>query len=109
MALEMVKVVFDVFDTKYGLTRILPFILGPTLALISPVLCGVCADDHFMGISGERPGGRERPSKFAEIDVAEMEHHDGITYDNDLEPVTVFSPTRAGWKQGKTSTYESDR
>ena len=37
-------------------------------------------------------------ANYVEIEVAEMEH-DGITYDDDLEP--VLSPTRVGWKGGK--------
>ena len=90
MALEMVKVVFDVFDTKYGLTRLflglhLPSSL-PSFAAFAPMITLWESPENVLA-------GGERPSKFAEIDVAEMEHHDGITYDNDLEP--VLFPTRA--------------
>ena len=101
MALEEGKVVFDIFDslvTKYGLTR-MPFSLEPTLEAISPVLR---AADHFYRHLRRTPrlenDSGNGLANYIEIEVAEMEH-DGITYDDDLEP--VLSPTRAGWKRGK--------
>ena len=101
MALEDGKVVFNIFDsfvTKYGLTR-MPFSLEPTLEAISPVLR---AADHFYWHLRRTAGVENDTGKgladFVEIEVAEMEH-DGITYDDDFEP--VLSPTTAGWKRGK--------
>ena len=101
LALEDGKVVFDIFDplvTKYGLTR-MPFSLEFSLEAITPVLR---AADHFYWHLRRTPGVESDNEKgladFVEIEVAEMEH-DGISYDNDLEP--VFSPTEAGWKRGK--------
>ena len=100
MALEDGKVIFDIFDprvTKYGLTR-MPFSLEPTLEAISPVLR---AADNFYWHLRRTPRVENDTEKglanYVEIEVAEMER-DGITYDNDLEPV---SPTRTGWKRGK--------
>ena len=98
MALEHGKVVFDIFDTvvtKYGFTR-MPFCLEPTLEAISPVLR---AADHFYWHLRRTPGAEDDIiAKFIEVEAAEMEH-DGISYDDDLEP--VLSPTEAGWKHGK--------
>ena len=108
MALEDGKVVFDILDslvTKYGLTR-MPFSLEPTLEAISPVLR---AADHFYWHLRRRPGVENDTEKgladFVEIEVAEMEH-DGITYDDNLEP--VLSPTGAGWKRGKDFDLQID-
>ena len=101
MALEDGKVVFDIFDslvTKYGLTR-MPFSLEPTFEVIAPVLR---AADHFYWHLRRTPrleNDTERGiANFVEIEMAELKH-DGITYDDDLEP--VLSPTIAGWNQGK--------
>ena len=100
MALEDGKVIFDIFDplvTKYGLTR-MPFSLEPTLEAISSVLR---AADNFYWHLRRTPRVENDTEKglanYVEIEVAEIER-DGITYDNDLEPV---SPTRTGWKRGK--------
>ena len=101
MALEDGKVVFDIFDplvTKYGLTR-MPFSLEFTLEAITPVLR---AADHFYWHLRRTPKVENDTEKgladFVEIEVAEMEH-DGISYDDDLDP--VLSPTADGWKGGK--------
>ena len=101
MALEDGKVVFDIFDplvTKYGLTR-MPFSLEPTLGVISPV---IHAADHFYLHLRRTPRSENDTERgiadFVEIEVAELEH-DGITYDDNYEP--VLSPTSVGWKHGK--------
>ena len=101
MALEDGQVVFDIFDplvTKYGLTR-MPFSLEFTLEAITPVLR---AADHFYWHLRRTPKVENDTEKgladFVEIEVAEMEH-DGISYDDDLDP--VLSPTADGWKGGK--------
>ena len=102
MALEGGKVVFNIFDplvTKYGLTRMPVPSFEPTLQTISLILR---AADHFYLHLRRTPKVENDTEKglanFVEVEVAEMEH-DGITYDDDLEP--VLSATRAGWKRGK--------
>ena len=106
MALEDGKVVFDVLDplvTKSGLTR-MPFSIEATLEAITPVLR---AADHFYWHLRRTPEVKSDTEKglanYIEIEVAEMEH-DGISYDDDLEP--VLSPTEAGWKRGKDFDLE---
>ena len=101
MALEGGKVVFNIFDssvTRYGLTR-MPFSLEPTPEAISPVLR---AAYHFYWHLRRTPRVENDTEKglanFVEIEVAEMEH-DGVTYDDALEP--ILSPTKTGWKRGK--------
>ena len=102
MALEDGKVVFDIFDplvTKYGLSRMPVPGFKPTLETISLVLRA--ADRFYLHLRRSPRVENDTEKGLAnvvDIEVAEMEH-DGITYDDDLEP--VLFPTEVGWKRGK--------
>jgi hypothetical protein len=110
MAVKGGQVVFDILDplvTKYGLTH-MPYSLeisdGPDsdAIMITRLTHVLRAADHFYWHLRRSPRVEGDTGKgladFVEIEVAEMEH-DGISYDDDLEP--ILSPTKAGWTSGK--------